>query len=130
MDRRERDHNWFNSFDEKAMTVNVGEEDEGQNIPVRYEVCGTCDGKGSHVNPSIDADHGITREEFDEDPDFKESYFRGDYDQPCNECGGRRVAPVVDTDRATPAQVQYVESWIQDMVNYAAECAAERRMGA
>lgn len=62
-------------------------------IRVRFEVCPLCDGRGRHVNPSIDA-HGLTREDFDEDPDFAESYFRGDYDETCNLCRGEKVVPV------------------------------------
>lgn len=98
-------------------------------IPAKYEVCGTCDGKGSHVNPSIDA-HGLSREDFDEDPDFAEGYFRGDYDQPCNECHGKRVSPVVDEERCAQDVLKLVQDWIEDHYAYQRECEAERRMGA
>lgn len=57
-----------------------------------FAVCPTCEGRGSHVNPGIDAE-GLSAEDFAEDPDFEESYFRGDYDVPCAECGGARVVP-------------------------------------
>lgn len=57
---------------------------------VGFRVCPTCEGYGTHVNPSIDA-HGIGREEFDEDPDFEEAYFSGAYDVTCGECSGQRV---------------------------------------
>jgi hypothetical protein len=57
-----------------------------------WEVCSVCRGNGQHVNPSIDA-HGITWEEFDEDPDFKEEYFSGLYNVTCYECKGLRVLP-------------------------------------
>jgi hypothetical protein len=129
MDRRERDHKWYSSFNEKRMVfvVENGEGDEIE-IPAEYEVCGTCEGKGSHVNPSIDS-HGLTREDFDEDPDFAESYMRGDYDQPCNECGGQRVAPRV-ADRATAEEKQIAEDSINSQIEYEEMCAAERRMGA
>ena len=129
MDRRERKP-WYHSFDEKRMmfTLETGEGEDIE-IPAKYEVCGTCDGKGRHVNPSIDS-HGITREDFDEDPDFAEGYFNGDYDVPCNECHGNRVAPVVDEGRATPEQVKAAYDKMEDDANYYAECEAERRMGA
>ena len=55
-----------------------------------FRVCPTCEGYGTHVNPSIDA-HGIGREEFDEDPDFEEAYFAGAYDVTCGKCNGQRV---------------------------------------
>jgi hypothetical protein len=57
-----------------------------------WAVCPTCEGEGKHVNPSIDS-HGISREEFDEDPDFEEAYFSGAYDVTCVECKGQRVVP-------------------------------------
>ena len=131
-DRRERNHQWYSRFDEKRMVLileEAGKDGEDIEIPARYEVCSTCDGKGSHVNPSIDA-HGISPEEFAEDPDFAESYHRGDYDQPCNECGGRRVVPVMDEDRTSPEIIKLVNDRINDHYAYIAECEAERRMGA
>jgi hypothetical protein len=130
MDRRERNHQWYDRFDETHMVLVVTDDDDTEiEIPATFAVCGTCDGKGSHVNPSIDA-HGITPDEFAEDPDFAESYFRGDYDQPCNECHGLRVVPVVDDSRATPEQVALAEDRIESRYQYDAEVEAERRMGA
>lgn len=132
-DRRDSYRQWYSSFDPKSMMLTLegaGNDDEDLLIPARYEVCETCSGKGKHVNPSIDAGHGITQEEFDEDPDFRESYVRGDYDVQCVECKGQRVVPVMDETRATPEVQAAVERWMQDQADYAAECAAERRMGA
>ena len=59
-------------------------------LPGKVIVCPRCDGRGSYVNPSIDA-HGISPEEFHEDPDFAEDYFRGSYDITCVECNGTNV---------------------------------------
>jgi RecJ-like exonuclease len=126
MDRRDRNHAYYTNFDERAMTFCVGDEAD---IPVVYEVCGTCEGQGSHVNPAIDA-HGISIEEFAEDPDFMEAYLRGDYDIPCNECHGRRVVPVVDPNRATEEQKRHVEDYIEGIREMEACYEAERRMGA
>jgi hypothetical protein len=64
-------------------------------VAMKYEVCGLCEGCGTHVNPSIDC-CGLTREDFDEDPDFAEDYMSGAYDVPCNRCGGKRVVPHVE----------------------------------
>jgi hypothetical protein len=50
-------------------------------------ICPICDGDGTHVNPSIDA-HGLSREDFDDDPDFAEDYMRGVYNVACQTCGG------------------------------------------
>lgn len=52
-----------------------------------WVICTLCHGDGTHVNPSIDAG-GLSREDFDNDPDFAESYMRGDYDVTCARCGG------------------------------------------
>ena len=97
-------------FVEATMSWNIEVTDEETDekelisLPAKYDVCGTCNGKGSHVNPSIDA-HGISPEEFDEDPDFREEYLSGMYDVDCYECHGKRVVPVID-ERAccTPKQ--------------------------
>lgn len=96
------------TFDEKTMTIRFEFEAEDDDVevtvPAKFEVCGTCDGKGTHVNPNIDH-QGITPEEFDEDPRFREDYFAGHYDVPCNECHGRRVVPTIDEDHADPELV-------------------------
>jgi len=99
--------------------------DPEQPVRVRFEVCPLCDGKGKHVNPSIDA-HGLTREDFDEDPDFAESYFRGDYDQRCNLCSGEKVVPV-PLDAKVIEAIDLAARW-----NYESwsESYAERMVGA
>lgn len=56
----------------------------------KFIVCPVCEGSGKTVNPAIDS-HGLTREDFAEDPDFAESYMRGDYDITCRACNGQRV---------------------------------------
>jgi len=68
-------------------------------LPAYYEVCPRCEGKGKHVNPSID-EHGITEEEWEHDWDeeSREAYLSGRYDVTCHECGGKRVVKVVDED--------------------------------
>ena len=53
-------------------------------------MCPTCEGRGSHVNPSIDCG-GITSNDWDEDPDFEEEYRGGRYDVACYGCKGQRV---------------------------------------
>jgi len=67
-------------------------------LPGHYEVCSGCEGEGKHVNPSVD-EHGITAEEFAEDPDFLEAYFSGVYDVECHTCHGKRVVPQLDRDQ-------------------------------
>lgn len=100
-------------------------------MPIKWEVCHLCNGKGSHVNPSIDC-NGLTSEDFAEDPDFAEDYFGGMYDQTCNCCGGRTTEAVIDDARLNDDQKQHLrnleQQW-QDEAEYQRECAAERRMG-
>ncbi len=103
-------------------------EEGDKEIPAAYSVCNTCEGKGKHVNPSIDS-NGLTAEDFDQDPDFRENYFSGMYDVPCNECHGQRVSPDVDWKRMTSEDKKFVEDWIQEHYDYQRECDMERRMG-
>lgn len=58
-------------------------------IPVKVllEVCDYCDGRGHYVNPNID-DHGLTADDFADDPDFEEAYFGGAFDMSCAACKG------------------------------------------
>ena len=129
MDRRDSRHDWYSRFDEKAMTLTIYEDDEAEfTVPAKYDVCGTCDGKGSHVNPSIDA-HGISPEEFAEDPDFREDYFGGAYDVACNECRGKRVVPVADEGLMTPEEAKKVEEAIDQFYEDRRCEEYERRMG-
>lgn len=138
---------WYESFDPRRMVaVMAGECDScphekdcssdhcpvpdcdgywSEEVSVKYDVCPTCRGKGVHVNPSVDC-NGITAEDFAEDPDFAEDYFRGVYDVPCAECGGARVVPVPIDDEV----LERYHKILADEAAYQAMRAAERRMGA
>ena len=89
-----RNDRWWASTDESRMVATLETEAKPwvQTV-VRfvYVACTLCDGKGSHVNPSIDAS-GLTGEDMS-DPDFAEDYLSGVYDVPCNLCHGKRVIP-------------------------------------
>lgn len=94
-------------------------------VRVTFEVCPICRGKGKHVNPSIDA-HGLTRDDFDEDPEFERGYWAGDYDVRCNLCGGEKVVPVpVD-----PEVITEIQKYADDLYEMRAEQLAELRAGA
>lgn len=84
-----------------------------------WKLCPLCDGRGRHVNPSIDA-QGLTADDFAEDPDFAEDYSRGTYDVTCRQCNGRRVVP---EDEGYDEESAMLHEW--DL-----EAEAERRMGA
>lgn len=98
-------------------------------LKVKWGVCGTCNGRGEHVNPSIDA-HGISREEFEEDPEFEEEYHAGLYDVTCFECHGRTTVLEIDTKASKESAVSAADEVFKDESSYRRECDAERRMGA
>lgn len=130
--RAAREGDWYESFCEETMTATVvfhtgddGEIVEEFELPVKYEVCMTCGGKGSHVNPSIDA-CGISSDDFDDDPDFEEEYFSGAYNVTCYGCAGKRLVVEIDRDRLTGSQAKVVER-IQDWRAFMEECEEEAR---
>lgn len=96
-------------------------------FPAKYELCGTCKGRGSHVNPSIDG-NGLTQEDFAEDSDFKEDYFSGKFDVRCEECGGLRVVLVVDEERLTKRERILLNAIEEAEADAAAERNWHRRM--
>lgn len=114
------------------------EDDDGEpvviELPVEFEVCWQCSGSGTHVDPAIDG-HGLTHDDFADDPDFAEAYFNGAYDVQCYECGGRNVVPVVVEDPKKLNEQQKV--WLKMYHDYCDEeaayqriCEYERRYGA
>lgn len=107
--------------------VKIDETDEDWTFavfPAKFEVCGNCNGKGSHVNRAIDG-NGLS-DELSSDPDFCEDYLSGVYDVRCDVCGGQRVVLVP----ASEAGEQAVQQVMQQHYASEAEVAAERRMGA
>lgn len=108
----------------------LGEEidvEEEVELPTKYAVCTRCEGKGSHVNPSIDG-HGISGEEWngpDWDDESREMYMTGGYDVACYECKGLRVVTVVDESKCDP---KLYEDYFTYLEEKAAEDYADRRM--
>ncbi len=98
-------------------------------LPVKMAVCPRCDGKGTHVNEAIDG-HGISPDEFRDDPDFEEAYFRGDYDVRCRMCEGRNVIPVPDWKMMEPEHVKAYKKQIDEEAADRIQAEQERRMGA
>ncbi len=105
------------------------DSEEEISVPTHWEVCPVCNGQGTHVNPSIDA-HGITADEFHEDPDFEGDYFSGVYDQTCNECHGRTTVRAPNWDAMSQEHQDAYQRQCDDLNSMYAEMAAERRMGA
>jgi DnaJ-class molecular chaperone len=101
------------------------EEEFGVKPPTHYIVCPDCQGRGTMTLQRL----AVTQEQFDEDPDFMEDYLGGVYDEPCPDCHGRTTVLVIDEERLTPEQKEYVEGYWQDEYEYRALCEAERRAG-
>lgn len=104
------DSNYYNdsrvrgAMTDRSNVMTIFDDDGNEHevvLPTRYEVCPVCDGKGSHVNPSIDC-NGLSSEDFADDPDFREDYFSGRYDQICGTCNGLRVVQEVDYKALSP----------------------------
>lgn len=128
---------WYKSLDKKRMiaVIELCDEDsegffeEEYEIPFKFEVCGTCEGKGTHVNPSIDS-HGITQDEWYEwDDEEREGYFSGMYDVECYECGGDRVVPVPNYDNMTKELGERVIEYINDIRQSARDRTRALEMG-
>jgi len=138
--RARRQKKWYDSFDEKTMTAQVthltySDEDEevevAATIPVKFEVCSLCDGRGVHTDPSIDC-NGLTSDDFYDDPDFEEEYFSGSYDVTCYECGGRRVSPVIAKGALNDEQsavLRQIQEDAEAEAEYEALVASEIRYG-
>jgi hypothetical protein len=95
-------------------------------LPGVFEVCWRCHGHGVH-----DCwEGGMTGDEMAEQgPEFFEDYMSGVYDTRCSECNGKRVIEEVDRERADPDLLAIYDENERAAMEYAAEVAAERRMG-
>lgn len=138
---RGADSHWWDkgSFNEAKMTATFsytdydavnedGEDSEAiLEIKMSFQVCSVCDGKGTHVNPSIDAS-GLSSDAFADDPEFAEGYHSGRYDVRCYTCDGKRVEPVMSSDNAEEV-IKRIDDYFKDMADDWAEAEAERRMG-
>ncbi len=97
-------------------------------LPTKWEVCGVCSGRGTHVDPAIDC-CGLSAEDFNDDPEFLDDYFNGQYDQRCNRCGGRTTIEVVDLDDMNEVHREAYEQQLRDEANDRACYLAEVRAG-
>jgi hypothetical protein len=97
-------------------------------LPATREKCQTCDGKGTHVNPSIDG-NGLPQECVD-DPEFMADYMGGVYDVQCEECKGERIVLVVDRDACPAEDLALLDDHYRTQRELDAEAEAERRAGA
>jgi hypothetical protein len=106
------------------------EEHYDTELPTHREVCPSCDGKGTHVNRSIDG-NGITAEDLEELGDgFLDDYRGGVYDVVCDECHGRNVVEVVNETDLMPDTLRLWREWLRDTADAVATQLAELRAGA
>jgi len=139
--RAAREGQWWDTFDDRNMTATkeltiYDDETDEETVEdftfnIRFEVCSLCNGKGSHVNPSIDSG-GLSQDDFDYDPDFEEDYHSGRHDVSCNQCNGKRVVPVIDDRSLTDDQkraLKIMEEYAEDERRHHAEVMSEMRMG-
>jgi hypothetical protein len=113
-------------FRNPAYEVEADDLEEFLYLNAKYEVCDLCDGKGTTVNPAIDH-YGITNEDFDEDPDFRENYFSGVYDVACRRCEGLRVMLAPDEENNPPELLNLYWQSEREKYDYARERYAEMR---
>ncbi len=103
------------------------EDEEGElvthELPAKFEVCPTCDGKGTHVNPSIDAG-GYDPDEDDEIDDYAHTY-----EQTCGTCDGKRVVLEVDRQACELSILLAYDEHLADLDAYDRERLAEMRAG-
>lgn len=151
-DPRTQQYNVDLEFDEASMTLTWEVEHdcddscpkEGDSCPnwkmeeivfkASFGVCDLCDGKGSHVNPSIDCggisdqDDDFWHDDYDEESG-ESRYMRGDYDQTCNKCHGQRVAPHINRAAAKAEDLKRYDDYLEGLYEDAAERASEARWG-
>lgn len=132
MDSYYRDHVNL-SKDKRTIDILVydeeTDEEEWHTFPAKAEVCETCGGRGTHVNPSVDS-HGITSSEWAEEWSYeeRESYMQGAYDVCCYECHGEKVVFVPDEPHESNEEALKIwRRWEEQTQSWAYDLAAEAR---
>ena len=127
----------WDRFSEDRMTLTFtlfcDDADDGEEelvLPARLALCPTCQGKGSHVNPSIDASGYAPDEDDYDDETGEDRYTRGDYTVPCWTCKGKRVVPEIDGANVDAETLARIEAWEAAEADFRALQLAERRAGA
>jgi hypothetical protein len=108
------------------------EEDEEGNevmtpLPVCPEVCQMCQGRGTHVHPSM---YILTGSEYEEmSHDERDTFHSGGYDVECVECHGNKIVYDIDFDMLTPLMRDKITDWQDREASYRAMEESERRFG-
>ena len=116
-----------------AFTDDEGEEVEHE-IPAIYGVCPTCEGRGKHVDPNIDAsgwheDEDDSYDPWDDRDDGRTAYQRGVYDVTCLTRKGKRAVLEADARRCDPTLLEAWRDQCEDDAQYASMVRAERAFG-
>ncbi len=123
-------------MNKRIITVTIVDDNEDEvehELPATNEVCGRCDGHGTHSNSSIDG-NGITASEWSEwEQDEQDSYMNGEYDVTCVKCHGDNVVLVPDTSVMSEEQKTIFSQWEKqeaEKVALDAECQRDQEMEA
>lgn len=115
-----------------TITITVIDENTDASVshalPAVWEICYNCDGNGTVDHPAFS--NGISQEDFDEDPEFREDYFAGRYDVRCPHCKGSGKMLAVNEDALNENQRKVFAVWHSQMAEkarYEREDAAIRR---
>jgi len=95
-------------------------ENEGRAPDTQKVVCSSCHGHGKYVNPAIDS-HGISVDEFYEDPEFAGAYMSGVYDVRCDECQGENVVDEFSDPEVQDRWMDWLNSMYEDARTQRAE---------
>jgi len=134
-DRRVRNAERYGNrdVDEQKMVIRWEQDDEGEAVmhefPARFEVCPTCEGRGTHVNPSIDASGYYADEDEDYIPDDEEPAYPNAYVQTCGTCHGKRVVMEIDRRACELSILLAYDAHLDDLDECDADRLAELRAG-
>lgn len=94
-------------------------------LPAKRIVCPACDGSGTELRGGLKG--AVISDENLADPDFRESYFGGEFDTQCSECQGLNVIVAVDEEQLSPKMLERYFRAIDSAVKSDREYAAEQR---
>jgi DnaJ-class molecular chaperone len=113
----------------REPTTYINDEDEEVQLPTHWQICDTCRGEGTRVNPAIDG-NGLDPHDPDLDEDFWDNYWGGTYDVKCSDCDGLGRVKVVNEEALSPEVLAAYHEHLRDYHETEAIYRQERMMGA
>lgn len=109
----------FVSIDENRLTATIknylnGEPGELVSIPIVFEVCHSCNGRGKILDPSLGISDLSPEKLAASGQDVVDAYNAGEFHINCHECLGARVLPNLDEDRASQPQLRVWISLLEE----------------